>query len=317
MSVTLYFVVPCYKDENVLPVTGPVFLRRLRELTEAFALSENSRVLFVNDGSPDGTWNAIRALNRADPRAVGISLAFNAGEKNAILAGMDQAVENGADCVITADSDLQDDIGVADDMLRAFLNGNDLVLGVRSERSEDPPQERFFSKSFYTAMRLMKTGLVPEHSNFRLMSARAVRLLREHERNAYYLPAMASALPLARSTVSYKRTARAAGSSGYNFRKKFRLAADAVLYHSAVLPVLLPVCASALGAGAVGAALYAARVRERGEGAPAAVTAAAVCTAGAACACALSVARERVSARQTDGAPYRVAETVGETENRG
>lgn len=252
MPETLYYVVPCYKDADVLPVTGPAFLLRLVQLTAAGRIGDNSRVLFVDDGSPDGTWNAISELCARDAHAVGIKLAWNAGEKNALLAGMNYAVDCGADCVITADSDLQDDLGVTEEMLQKFEQGSDLVLGVRSERADDRMSERFFSRCFYIAMRLLKTGLVTEHSNFRLMSAAAVKKLNEYADIPYFMPAMASALPLPKSVVTHKRAARAAGRSGYNFIKKIRLALNAMLVHSALLPKLLPagfcVCQTAAAA---------------------------------------------------------------------
>ena len=242
MLPTLYFVVPCYKDVDVLPVTGPQFLNKLQTLIDSNRICDKSRVLFVNDGSSDGTWEVICSLYSDNAHTVGISLKKNVGEKYALLAGMDYAVECGADCVITADSDLQDDLDASEKMLELFSEGNDLVLGVRSERTCDPFRERFFSKCFYFIMWLLKTGLVTEHSNFRLMSAKAVRSLKAYENVPYFLPAMVCSLPFPRAVVRYKRLPRSIGKSGYNFIKKLRLAADAILIHSALLPKLFPFC---------------------------------------------------------------------------
>ena len=232
MAPVVYFVVPCYRDEETVPVTGPVFLKKLRALIEAGAAGEESRLLLLNDGSPDGTWNAICALQSADPMAVGVDLARNSGEENALLAGMDVAVSSGADCVITMDSDLQDDIDAVDEMLLRYSEGSEIVLGVRSSRANDSFSERFFSSAFYTAMRVLGTGLVPEHANFRLMSRGAVQTLLASLPDRFYLPALVCSLELPRSQVTHVRFPRAAGESGYNFTKKLRLGLGAAAYHA-------------------------------------------------------------------------------------
>ncbi|MBQ6023240.1 MAG: glycosyltransferase family 2 protein [Clostridia bacterium] len=254
MADTLYFVIPCYKEEEVLPLTAPVFVRKLRALIAAGLVSENSRVLFVNDGSPDRTWETICAQHSADPLAIGIDLEKNSGEKNALLAGMYYAAER-ADFVITMDCDLQDDIEAADEMIRRYYEGNDLVLGVRSERGDDPLSQRFFSAAFYFMMRVMRTGLVSQHSNFRLMSRRAVEALHAYDAVPYFLPAAASTLPFPKTTVSHARAARPAGESKYNYKSLTRLAVDAVLVHSALLPRLAIagacLCTAAFIAGAI------------------------------------------------------------------
>ena len=262
MAATLYYVVPCYIEEEVLPVTGPVFTAKLRDLIQKGLVSEDSRVLFVNDGSPDCTWELIKELHEKDPLAIGIDLAHNSGEKFALLAGMYYAAER-ADCVITIDSDLQDDIDVSEEMLKKYYEGNDLVLGVRSERKDDPFSERFFSSCFYLMMRLFRTGQVDQHSNFRLISKKAIQMLKNYEQIPYFLPAAASTLPLPKTTVSHKRAARQAGKSKYNYKKKIRLAVDAVLVHSPVLPWLagagLCLCGAAALAGLIMLTVFAVR----------------------------------------------------------
>ena len=264
MATTLYFVIPCYNEEPVLPQTGPAFLKKLRSLIDGGAVSAESRVLFVNDGSADRTWQLIRGLSESDPLAVGIDLERNCGERNALLAGMYYAAPR-ADCVLTMDCDLQDDLDAADAMLRAFADGSDLVLGVRRERKQDPFSERFFSAAFYLMMRLFRTGLVSQHSNFRLMSRRAVEALKAYEHIPYFLPAVASTLPFPKTTVEHVRTPRLAGASHYNYKSKIRLAVDAVLVHSPVLPWLalagLVLCAAAAVAGAVLLLLFGVRDR--------------------------------------------------------
>ncbi len=239
MTPTLFFVIPCYFDADVLPVTAPIVLQKLNELTKNGSVSENSRIVYVNDGSTDGTWQRIASLCKTDSRFRGVDLAENVGEERALIAGMEFAVLQGADCVITMDSDLQDDIGTTDAMLQQFAKGNELVLGVRSSRAQDSFAERLFSGAFYTAMQLLGTGLVKEHANFRLMSANAVRVLCKHLDRPFYLPALVCSLALPRAVVSHARFPRAAGESGYSFAKKTKLALHAIRCH-AELPLLPP-----------------------------------------------------------------------------
>ncbi len=259
MSATLYYVVPCYKEEEVLPVTGPVFVEKLKILIEKGLVSENSRVLFVNDGSPDCTWQLIKDLHAKEPLAIGIDLAKNSGEKNALLAGMFYAAAR-ADCVITIDSDLQDDINVSETMLQKYYEGNDLVLGVRNDRADDPLSERFFSGCFYLMMKIFRTGQQNQHSNFRLMSRRAIEALKAYDHIPYFLPAVASTLPFPKTTVEHKRFRREVGKSKYNYKNKIKLAVDAVLVHSPVLPCLalagLILCGLAALAGLILTVVY-------------------------------------------------------------
>ena len=254
MADVLYYVIPCYNEEDVLPLTAPVFVQKLKSLIAAGVVAEESRVLFVNDGSKDRTWELIKEIHAREPLALGVDLARNGGEKNALLAGMYYAAER-ADCMITMDSDLQDDIDASDEMLREYYNGNDLVLGVRNQRKDDPLSERFFSASFYLMMKIFRTGLVSQHSNFRLMSRRAVKMLRSYGNIPYFLPAVASTMPLPRATVTHARAARKAGKSHYNYKSKIRLALDSVLVHSRLLPWLalagLCLCALAALAGLI------------------------------------------------------------------
>lgn len=242
LAATLYYVVPCYKEEEVLPVTGQVFVDKLKSLIEAGLVNEKSRVLFVNDGSPDCTWELITELHKKDPLAVGIDLERNSGEKNALLAGMFYAADR-ADCVITIDSDLQDDINVSEEMLKKYYEGNELVLGVRSDRSDDSLSERFFSSCFYLMMKVFRTGQQSQHSNFRLMSKRAIEALKEYDNIPYFLPAVASAMPFPKTVVLHKRFKRKVGRSKYNYKSKIKLALEAVLIHS---PIFYPLSRTGL-----------------------------------------------------------------------
>ena len=234
----LYFVIPCYHDAQTLAVTAPVFLEKLTSLITQEMIRPESRVLFVNDGSTDGTWEKIVSLHNESAHVVGVDLAWNSGEQNALLAGMQTAAEK-ADCIITMDSDLQDDIARADEMLRLFRAGNDVVLGVRSDRRNDLPSERITSAAFYFTMKLLRTGLVREHSNYRLLSREAVlRVLRAEP--PFYLPCLCCNLALPAAQVAYVREPRAGGVSGYTFRKRLRIGLHAAAAHTAARRFLPP-----------------------------------------------------------------------------
>ncbi len=247
MPAVLYIVVPCYNDAKVLPVTAPVFRKKLYSLIENGTISPESRILFVNDGSADDTWDVIRSLHEQDDHISCVNLAHNCGEQNALLAGMFFAADR-ADCAVTADSDLQDDINAIDGMLARFYEGNDLALGVRSSREDDSFSERFFSGCFYSIMKHYKTGLVREHSNYRLVSKKAIERIRDYDKTDFFLPALVCSLGMKTALVPYARHARAAGVSGYNFAKKMRLAIDALFSHSTAPLRMLTLLAAVCGA---------------------------------------------------------------------
>lgn len=257
MKVCLYFVVPCYNDADVLPVSVPVFLKKLEELAGRGLISEKSTLVLLNDGSSDATWETIAAMHERAPRIVGINMAHNAGEQFALLAGLSYAVKY-ADCVITMDSDLQDDINAVDGMLEQFLAGSEIVLGVRSLRPEDPFFERLSSGLFYRIMEIAGTGQIREHANYRLMSRKAIGQLLAHKETHFYLPCVVSNMGLKRSVVYHERFARAAGSSGYTVLKKLRLALDAVTIQSTLPLKLITAAAVICGAGFLASLIFAA-----------------------------------------------------------
>ena len=244
MAFCLYFVVPCYNDADVLPLSVPVFLKKLADLTERNVVSGDSTLVLLNDGSSDTTWETIVSLRKGEERIVGINLAFNSGEQNALLAGLTYAAPR-CDCVITMDSDLQDDINAVDRMLEEFLAGSDIVLGVRSRREDDPLFERLSTGIFYRLMEAAGTGQIREHANYRLLSRKAAGQLLAHTETHYYLPCVVSNMGLKRAMVYHERFARAAGASGYTVLKKLRLALDAVMIHSR-LPLKLITAAAAV-----------------------------------------------------------------------
>lgn len=177
----LYIVIPCYNEQEVLPVTAPLFLNKLQQLTADGKISENSRVLFVNDGSRDETWNIIQRLAEQDAHYLGISQSRNRGHQNAVLAGLMEA-KNRCDITISIDCDGQDDIDAMDEMVQAYLDGFDIVYGVRSSRETDSIFKRFTAQSFYRLLSAMGAEVVYNHADYRLMSA---RVLEELDRRAH------------------------------------------------------------------------------------------------------------------------------------
>ncbi|MBQ7599009.1 MAG: glycosyltransferase family 2 protein [Clostridia bacterium] len=231
--MVVYFVIPCYYDDDVLPSTGPVFLSKLHTLIDQSVIDEDSRVIFVNDGSTDRTWEQIEHLHEDDPHCIGINLSQNVGEQDATLAGLFYANVY-ADCCITMDSDLQDDINMVDQMIHLFAQGNEVVFGVRKSRKKDVLFEKVTSKLFYIVMRIAEPRSIPNHSSFRLMSKRTIEWLREFSEISFFLPVLVASFNLPYSIVYYDRLPRAAGLSGYNFKKRLKLGTNAFLSHIAL-----------------------------------------------------------------------------------
>ena len=176
MSVTLYLAIPCYNEETVLPETA----RRLREkftaLRAAGTIGPMSRICFIDDGSKDATWQLISDLHAHDPAFSGIRLSRNRGHQNALLCGL-MTLRNRADCIISMDADLQDDIDAIDAMLAAFQNGNDIVYGVRASRKQDSAFKRATAQGYYRLLRALGADVVYNHADYRLMSRRALDAL--------------------------------------------------------------------------------------------------------------------------------------------
>ena len=223
----LYIVIPCYNEQEVLPITAPMFLNKLKELAEKGLISEDSRVLFVNDGSSDETWNIIRALARSDEHYIGISQSRNRGHQNAVLAGLMEA-RNRCDISISIDCDGQDDINAMDDMVRAYLGGCDIVYGVRCDRESDSFFKRTTAQGFYKFLSAMGADVVYNHADYRLISARALRELAKFEEVNLFLRGMVPLVGFKSTSVEYKRTERLAGKSKYPLRKMLSLAGDGI-----------------------------------------------------------------------------------------
>lgn len=224
---TLYIVIPCYNEEEVLPITAPVFLEKLMSLIGRNEISDKSRVLFVNDGSNDRTWDIISEFSRSDEHYIGISQSRNRGHQNAVLAGLMEARSH-CDITISIDCDGQDDINAMDKMLEAYAQGCDVVYGVRSERKTDTVFKRTTAQGFYKLLRLMGAEVVYNHADYRLISAKALDALAQFKEVNLYLRGMVPLVGFKSTSVEYSRTERIAGESKYPLKKMIALAADGI-----------------------------------------------------------------------------------------
>jgi len=223
----LYVVIPCYNEEEVLPETARRMGEKLAAMTVAGTLSPDSRVVFVNDGSKDRTWELICQLHQQDPRFQGIDLSRNRGHQNALLAGL-MTVRELADCVISMDADLQDDIDAIDEMVAKYEDGCDVVYGVRSSRETDTAFKRFTAEGFYKLLRLMGVEVVFNHADYRLMSRRALAGLAEFDEVNLFLRGIVPMVGYRSDTVYYERHERFAGESKYPLKKMLAFAFEGI-----------------------------------------------------------------------------------------
>ncbi len=223
----LYIVVPCYNEEQVLPETSKRLYEKMTSLIRDRQISDESRVLFVNDGSKDSTWEIIRSLHDADRLFMGVDLSRNRGHQNALLAGLSVAMDR-CDAAISMDADLQDDINAIDKMLEKFCSGCDIVYGVRSSRKKDTFFKRFSAEAFYRLMNWMGVETVFNHADYRLMSRRALEALMEFKEVNLFLRGLVPLVGFTSSTVEYKRGERFAGESKYPLNKMFSLAVEGI-----------------------------------------------------------------------------------------
>ena len=223
----IYYILPCFNEEAVLPETARRLKEKLRSQMDSGRAGAGSRIVFVDDGSSDATWKLICGFHREDPVFSGIRLSRNRGHQNALLAGMMTAAPY-ADAVITMDADLQDDIQASDAMIDLFLSGKDIVYGVRSRRSTDPAFKRGTAGLFYKVMKWMGADLVPEHADYRLLSCDAVRALSEFGEVNLFLRGMVPLLGFDSDVVYYERAERFAGKSKYPLKKMLQFATQGV-----------------------------------------------------------------------------------------
>ena len=223
----LYIVIPCYNEQEVLPVTAPLFLKKLKELSAQGLCAETSRVLFVNDGSRDDTWNVINRLAESDEHFAGVCLSRNRGHQNALLAGLMTARQL-ADVTISIDCDGQDDINAMDEMLRAYNEGCDVVYGVRSRRDTDTFFKRFTAEGFYKLMKSLGVDSVYNHADYRLMSRAALDGLAQYREVNLFLRGMVPLVGFKSTSVYYERAERIAGESHYPLKKMLAFALDGI-----------------------------------------------------------------------------------------
>ena len=223
----LWIVIPCYNEEKVLPITAPMFLDKLTTLAEEGKISSRSRVLFVNDGSRDATWQIICDLAEKDERFIGISQSRNRGHQNAVLAGLMEA-RNKCDITISIDCDGQDDINAMDRMVDEYLAGSEVVYGVRSRRDTDTFFKRFTAEGFYKLMKLLGAEIVFNHADYRLVSARVLKEFADFEEVNIFLRGMFPMVGFKSTAVYYERAERLAGESHYPLRKMLALAFDGI-----------------------------------------------------------------------------------------
>ena len=223
----LYLVVPCYNEEEVLPETARRLAAKFDNLIGNGKISPESKVVFVDDGSKDKTWEIIEGLNEKTPLFQGIKLSRNKGHQNALLAGL-MAVKNECDMTISMDADLQDDIDAIDEMLDKYYDGCEVVYGVRSERKTDSAFKRITAQGFYKVMRLLGADIIYNHADYRLMSARALDALAEFKEVNLFLRGIVPLVGFNSDTVEYKRTERFAGQSKYPLKKMISFALNGI-----------------------------------------------------------------------------------------
>ena len=223
----LYIVIPCYNEEAVLPLTSGMFLKKIKDLAAAGKISDKSRILFVNDGSKDKTWDIIRSLAEADEHYRGVCLSRNRGHQNALLAGL-MTAKDLADVTISIDCDGQDDINAMDAMIDEYLAGMDVVYGVRSKRETDTWFKRTTAEGFYKVMKALGADVVFNHADYRLLSKRALEGLAEFREVNLFLRGLVPLVGYRCSSVSYERAERIAGESHYPLKKMLAFAFDGI-----------------------------------------------------------------------------------------
>ena len=224
----LWIVVPCYNEEKVLPVTAPMFLEKIHQLVAAGQVSDDSRILFVNDGSRDSTWDIIKALARQDRHFIGISQSRNRGHQSSLLSGLMEAKDK-CDITISIDCDGQDDINAMDEMVRKYRDEDcQVVWGVRSSRKKDSFFKRFTAESFYKLLNKMGAEVVFNHADYRLVSREVLEAFSGFREVNLFLRGLFPLVGYKSGTVYYERSERLAGESHYPFTKMLALALDGI-----------------------------------------------------------------------------------------
>ena len=223
----LYLVIPCYNEEEVLPETSKRLKEKYTALMNEGKIDADSKIVFVNDGSKDRTWEMIRELHESDPVFRGICLSRNKGHQNALMAGL-MTVKSECDAAISMDADLQDDINAIDEMVDRYLEGYEVVYGVRSSRKKDTFFKRTTAEGFYKVMRAMGVETVYNHADYRLMSRRALEALSEFDEVNLFLRGIVPLVGFKSTEVTYERGERFAGESKYPLKKMLAFATEGI-----------------------------------------------------------------------------------------
>ena len=227
MNTILYIIIPCYNEETVLPITSKMFLDKLTSLIQSNTISNSSRILFVNDGSKDKTWEIICNLTKQDEHFIGISQSRNRGHQNAVLAGLMEAKDK-CDITISIDCDGQDDINAMDEMVEQYKQGCEIVYGVRSKRDTDTFFKRFTAEGFYKLLNWMGAEVVYNHADYRLVSSRVLKEFANFKEVNLFLRGMFPLVGFKSTSVYYERHERIAGESHYPLTKMLSLAFDGI-----------------------------------------------------------------------------------------
>lgn len=223
----LAIVVPCYNEQEVLPITSKLFLQQLNQMIEGGKIDEQSRILFIDDGSKDATWELIRAFAKEDPHFIGIRQSRNRGHQSSLLAGLMEA-KTFADITISIDCDGQDDITAMERMVDAYLDGCDIVYGVRNDRTTDTAFKRGSAQLFYKFLKALGADVVYNHADYRLLSAKALDALAEFKEANLYLRGIIPLIGLKSTVIEYTRAKRMAGKTKYSLGKMIGLAFDGI-----------------------------------------------------------------------------------------
>ena len=224
----LYIIVPCYNEAKVLPTTSQMFLDELNTLVDKKLVSDESRILFVDDGSKDDTWALIQSYAAENKHFMGIAQSRNRGHQNAVLAGLMEALELGADITISIDCDGQDDVNAMEEMVKEYHNGCEIVYGVRNNRKKDTFFKRKTAEGFYRFMNNMGAEVVYNHADYRLLSGRVLKELKNFREVNLFLRGMVPLVGFKSTSVYYERQERIAGKSHYPLSKMMGLAFDGI-----------------------------------------------------------------------------------------
>lgn len=251
----LYVVVPCYNENEVLPETNKRMVKKLNDLIYEKKISPKSRILYVDDGSKDDTWEMIEGFHKENVLISGLKMSRNRGHQNAVFGGLMMA-KDFCDCAISIDADLQDDIDVFDKFIDKFHDGYDIVYGVRNDRETDTIFKRKTATMFYSLLKKMGAEVVYNHADYRLMSKRSIEALEEFPEVNLYLRGMVPLIGFKSDVVEYKRSKRFAGESKYPLKKMLALAFDGITSFSVKPMRLITILGAILCGGGVFALVY-------------------------------------------------------------